>query len=147
MDYQAFVKEQIAEIQRIVKDGSAINALSGGVDSSVVTVLGHRSLGDRLKTVFIENGLMRKDEPERVVGLFKEMGIPVQLVDARRDFLNALRGLTDPEEKRNAITKTFYSTVTPVSGLASSFSNPGEDSSAVASLYSGMMIPLRIMIL
>src|SRR4030042_761767 len=110
MDYQAFVKEQIAEIQRMFKDGSAINALSGGVDSSVVTVLGHRSLGDRLKTVFIENGLMRKDEPERVVGLFKEMGIPVQLVDARRDFLNALRGLTDPEEKRNAITKTFYCT-------------------------------------
>jgi GMP synthase (glutamine-hydrolysing) len=111
MDYRAFVEEQIAYIRNSVGDGLAINALSGGVDSSVVTVLGHRSLGSRLKTVFIENGLMRKDEPEKVVRLFAKMGIPVELVDARAEFLNALKGLTDPEEKRNAITHTFYSTV------------------------------------
>jgi len=111
MDYRAFVEEQIAYIRNSVGDGLAINALSGGVDSSVVTVLGHRSLGNRLKTVFIENGLMRKDEPEKVVRLFAKMGIPVELVDARAEFLNALKGLTDPEEKRNAITHTFYSTV------------------------------------
>src|SRR5512137_1474423 len=111
MDYKAFVEEQIASIRSAVGDHLAINALSGGVDSSVVTALGHRSLGNRLKTVFIENGLMRKDEPRRVVSLFAGMGIPVELVDARADFLNALKGLTDPEEKRNAITHTFYSTV------------------------------------
>jgi len=111
MDYRAFVDEQIADIKSTVGNGLAINALSGGVDSSVVTVLGHRGLGNRLKTVFIENGLMRKNEPERVAQLFAKMGIPVNLVDARAEFLNALRGLTDPEEKRNAITKTFYSTV------------------------------------
>jgi len=111
MDYQTFVEEQIDSIRNSVGDGLAINALSGGVDSSVVTVLGHRSLGNRLKTVFIENGLMRKDEPERVIKLFGKMGIPVGLVDARAEFLNALKGLTDPEEKRNAITHTFYSTV------------------------------------
>jgi GMP synthase (glutamine-hydrolysing) len=105
------VEEQIAYIRNSVGDGLAINALSGGVDSSVVTVLGHRSLGNRLKTVFIENGLMRKDEPEKVVRVFAKMGIPVELVDARAEFLNALKGLTDPEEKRNAITHTFYSTV------------------------------------
>ena len=111
MDYRAFIEEQIAYIRKSVGDGLPINALSGGVDSSVVTVLGHRSLGNRLKTVFIENGLMRKDEPQRVVRLFAKMGIPVELVDARAEFLNALKGLTDPEEKRNAITHTFYSTV------------------------------------
>jgi GMP synthase (glutamine-hydrolysing) len=111
MDYQAFVDEQIASIRNSVGNGIAINALSGGVDSSVVTVLGHRSLSSRLKTVFIENGLMRKDEPERVVRLFEKMGIPVELVDARAEFLNGLKGLTDPEEKRNAITQTFYSKV------------------------------------
>jgi GMP synthase (glutamine-hydrolysing) len=111
MDYRAFVDEQLADIKRTVGDGLAINALSGGVDSSVVTVLGHRSLGNRLKTVFIENGLMRKDEPERVVKLFAKTGISVELVDARKEFLNALKGLMDPEEKRNAITRTFYSTV------------------------------------
>ena len=91
MDYKAFVEEQIGSIRETVGDGIAINALSGGVDSSVVTVLGHRGLGDRLKTVFIDNDLMRKGEPERVVKIFAGMGIPVQLVDARAEFLGALR--------------------------------------------------------
>jgi GMP synthase (glutamine-hydrolysing) len=111
MNYQAFVEEQTEFIRQAVGDGLAINALSGGVDSSVVTVLGRRALGDRLKTVFIDNALMREGEPDYVVGVFRDMCIPVDVVDARADFLNALRGLTDPEDKRNAITATFYKTV------------------------------------
>ena len=111
MNDRAFVEEQIASIRATVGNGIAINALSGGVDSSVVTVLGHRSLGDRLKTVFIDNALMRKGEPDRVVKIFAKMRIPVQRVDARGEFLAALKGLTDPEEKRNAVTHTFYSKV------------------------------------
>jgi GMP synthase (glutamine-hydrolysing) len=111
MDYRAFVEEQVASLKKEVGQGTAINALSGGVDSSVVTVLGHRALGDRLKTVFIDSALMREGEPQRVVQTFAAMKIPVRLVDARADFLRALKGLTDPEEKRNAVTKTFYSTV------------------------------------
>jgi GMP synthase (glutamine-hydrolysing) len=111
MNDRAFVEEQIASIRETMGNGIAINALSGGVDSSVVTVLGHRSLGDRLKTVFIDNALMRKGEPDRVVKIFAKMRIPVQLVDARAEFLSALKGLTDPEEKRNAVTHTFYSKV------------------------------------
>lgn len=111
MDYRAFIEEQIAELKGSVGNHIAINALSGGVDSSVVTVLGHRALGNRLKTVFIENGLMRQGEPERVAKIFSDMGIPVQLIDAKKEFLGALEGLTDPEEKRNAITRTFYATV------------------------------------
>jgi len=111
MDYQRFVDEQIAYIRESVGDGLAINALSGGVDSSVVTVLGSRAIGKRLKTVFIDNALMREREPERVAKTFAAMGIPVQMVDARGEFLAALKGLTDPEEKRKAITRTFYSTV------------------------------------
>ena len=111
MNSKAFVEEQIASLRETVKEGLAINALSGGVDSSVVTVLGHRSLGKRLKTVFIDNALMRKGEPERVVKIFARMKIPVDLVDARADFLGALKGLTDPEEKRNAVTNTFYANV------------------------------------
>ncbi len=110
-NYQGFLDQQVISIRKSVGSGLAINALSGGVDSSVVTVLGHRALGDRLKTVFIENGLMREGEPERVVRIFADMGIPVKLIDARTEFLVALKGLTDPEEKRNAITTTFYSTV------------------------------------
>lgn len=108
MDYRAFVEEKISEIRKAVGDGIAINALSGGVDSSVVTVLGHRALGDRLRTVFIDSALMRQGEPEEVREVFADMCIPVEIVDARADFLGALAGLTDPEEKRGAVTNTFY---------------------------------------
>jgi len=111
MDDRAFVDEQVAEIRDTVGDGIAVNALSGGVDSAVCTVLGHRALGERLKTFFIDSALMREGEPERVVAVFAGMGIPVTLVDARAEFLGALRGVTDPEEKRRAITETFYSRV------------------------------------
>jgi len=111
MDYQAFVDGQIANLRETVGNGTAINALSGGVDSSVVTVLGHRALGERLRTVFVDSALMREGEPQRVVEVFAEMGIPVELADARAEFLDALKGLTDPEEKRNAVTDTFYTKV------------------------------------
>jgi GMP synthase (glutamine-hydrolysing) len=108
MDCQAFIEQQVASLRQTVGDGLAINALSGGVDSSVVTALGHRALGDRLKTVFIDNALMREGEPERVVQMFAELDIPVRRVNAMQEFLGALAGLTDPEEKRQAITATFY---------------------------------------
>jgi GMP synthase (glutamine-hydrolysing) len=77
----------------------------------VVTVLGHRALGDRLRTVFIDNALMRQGEPQRVIEALADVCIPVEIVDARDEFLRALAGLTDPEEKRNAITRTFYAEV------------------------------------
>ena len=111
MDCRKFIEEQVAAIEQAVGDATAINALSGGVDSSVVTVLGHRALGDRLNTVFVDTALMREREPQRVVEIFAEMGIPVELVDARDEFLSALKGLTDPEQKRQAVTDTFYAKV------------------------------------
>jgi len=111
MDYKRFVEEQVAQIKSEVGQSIVINALSGGVDSSVVTVLAHRALGPQLKTVFVDNDLMRQGEPQRVVNTFENIGIPVELIDARRQFLNALKGLTDPEDKRNAITSTFYKDV------------------------------------
>jgi GMP synthase (glutamine-hydrolysing) len=111
MDCKTFVEEQIAHIKQTVGKATAINALSGGVDSSLVTVLGHRALGERLKTVFIDSALMREGEPQRVVKTFADMDIPVELVDAQEDFLTALAGLTDPEQKRQAVTDTFYAKV------------------------------------
>jgi len=111
MDYQKFIEQQIEAIRNAVGDGLAINALSGGVDSAVVTVLGHRALGQRLRTFFVDNALMRQGEPESVVKTFAELGIAVELIDARQEFLDALRGLHDPEQKRNAITDTFYGKV------------------------------------
>lgn len=105
---ESFIDEKVREIRRVVGDGRAINALSGGVDSSVVTMLGHRALGGRLKTVFVENGLMRVGEAEQVVGLFRGLDVPVEVVDARAEFFAALKSVTDPEAKREAITQTFY---------------------------------------
>ncbi len=106
-----FINTKIEDIRKAVGDGIAINALSGGVDSSTVTMLGHKALGERLKTVFIENGLMRAGESEQVVGFFRELGVVVDVVDAQKEFFVALKGITDPEEKREAITQTFYRNV------------------------------------
>ena len=111
MDYKKFIEEQVADIKQTVGSAKAINALSGGVDSSLVTVLGHRALGEQLRTVFVDNALMREGEPLRVVKIFADMGIHVELVDAREEFLSALAGLTDPEKKRQAVTDTFYAKV------------------------------------
>ena len=111
MDCEKFIEEQIADIKQTVGDSKAINALSGGVDSSLVTVLGHRAIGEKLRTVFIDSALMREGEPQRVVKTFADMDIPVELVDSQEEFLSALSGLTDPEEKRQAVTDTFYSKV------------------------------------
>ncbi|MBW1957786.1 MAG: ExsB family transcriptional regulator, partial [Deltaproteobacteria bacterium] len=111
LNTENFINDKVKEIQHTVGDRMAINALSGGVDSSTVTMLGHRALGKRLKTVFIENGLMREGEPEQVVGLFQKLGVTVEVVDAKKEFFAALKGITDPEEKREAITQSFYKDV------------------------------------
>ena len=108
---EEFISRQVEEIQNAVGHGNAVNALSGGVDSSAVTLLGHRALGDSLKTYFIDNGIMRKGEPEMVVKVFDRLGVKVDLIDAQDEFFDALAGVADPEEKREAITQTFYKSV------------------------------------
>ena len=111
LNKEDFIHDKVEEIRNAVNNGMAITALSGGVDSSTVTMLGHRALGDRLKTVFIENGLMREGEAQKVVGLFTKLGVAVDVIDAKKEFFAALHGVTDPEEKREAITQTFYKDV------------------------------------
>lgn len=111
LDPEKFIEEKVKEIRSIVGDAKAIVALSGGVDSSTATMLGHRGLGDRLRVVFIDNGLMRDGEPEQVASTFKELGAHVEIIDAHEEFFKALSGITDPEEKREAITQTFYKKV------------------------------------
>ncbi|MBW2544741.1 MAG: ExsB family transcriptional regulator [Deltaproteobacteria bacterium] len=111
LNTELFTNEKVEEIRETVGDGMAINALSGGVDSSVVTMLGHRALGKRLRTVFVENGLMREGEARQVVDFFQKLGVTVEVVDAREEFFAALAGITDPEEKREAITQSFYRNV------------------------------------
>lgn len=111
LDPEQFVKDKVNDIRNIVGEGTAINALSGGVDSSVVTMLGHRALGKKLRTIFVENGIMRQGEADQVAGMFKKLGVAVEVVDAKKEFFAALKGITDPEQKREAITQTFYKNI------------------------------------
>lgn len=111
MNYKKFINEKIKEIREIIGQEKALSVLSGGVDSSTVTILVWRAIGNQLKTVFVDNGLMRENEPRNVVKTFKRLGIKVEIVDAQNEFLKALKEKTDPEEKRKAITKVFYGDV------------------------------------
>jgi GMP synthase (glutamine-hydrolysing) len=108
---ERFIEDRTKEISSAVGNGLAISALSGGVDSSAVTMLGHRALGERLKSYFIDNGLMRQGEPESIASIFRGLGVNVEIIDAKQEFFDALKGLTDPEEKREAIVQTFYKKV------------------------------------
>ncbi len=105
VNVERFVESAIKEIREKVKDGKAIIALSGGVDSSVCAVLAHRAIGDRLIPVFVDTGLMRLGEPERIKEIFKDMNLV--FVDARDEFLTALKGVVDPEEKRKVVGELF----------------------------------------
>ena len=104
----AFVEESIREIRARVGDKRVLLALSGGVDSSTLAFLLHRAIGDQLTCMFIDQGFMRKLEPERLVKLFQEQfHIPVEYVNARERFLATISGVTDPEEKRKRIGHEF----------------------------------------
>jgi GMP synthase (glutamine-hydrolysing) len=104
----AFRKEEVARIRDQVGSGRVICGLSGGVDSSVAAVLIHEAIGDQLTCVFVDTGLLRKNEAEQVVGLFRNhFNIPLIHVDASKEFLGALDGVTDPETKRKTIGRLF----------------------------------------
>lgn len=105
---EAFVEESVREIRAKVGDKRVLLALSGGVDSSTLAFLLHKAIGDQLTCMFIDQGFMRKYEPERLVKLFQEQfHIHVEYVNARERFLEAIAGVTDPEEKRKRIGHEF----------------------------------------
>jgi GMP synthase (glutamine-hydrolysing) len=108
VNYQKFARDQVEAIRKTVGCGTAISALSGGVDSAVTTALAHRALGNRMKVIFIDDGLMRQDEPDTVKRTFAKLGIHVSVLEVADRFFLALKGLTDPEEKRKAFRDTFY---------------------------------------
>jgi GMP synthase (glutamine-hydrolysing) len=104
----SIVEEQIARIRAQVGDGKVICGLSGGVDSSVAALLVHRAIGDQLTCVFVDHGLMRKNEGEQVISAFRDrFHIPLVAVDAEERFLDKLHGVSDPETKRKIIGTEF----------------------------------------
>ena len=105
---EAFVEESIREIKAKVGDKRVLLALSGGVDSSTLAFLLHRAIGDKLTCMFIDQGFMRKGEPERLMEIFdRQFNIPVEYVNARERFLEKMEGVTDPELKRRLIGHEF----------------------------------------
>lgn len=108
MEVKEFIDQKVEEIKTTVGSEMAISALSGGVDSSACTVLAHWAIRDNMKVIFIDDGLMREGEPEEVKNIFTDLGITVDIVDAKDDFFMALKGKIDPEEKRKAFRNAFY---------------------------------------
>ncbi|MBO0768824.1 MAG: glutamine-hydrolyzing GMP synthase [Solirubrobacterales bacterium] len=105
---RSVIEEQVERIRTQVGDGHAICGLSGGVDSTVAALLVHRAIGDRLTCVFVDGGLMRKNEGEQVVSAFRDhFQVPLVAVDAEDRFLGALSGVSDPEQKRKLIGSEY----------------------------------------
>jgi len=114
---ESFIEEAVRSIREQVGEGRVICALSGGVDSSTTAALVHKAVGDQLTCVFVNHGLMRKGEPERVCSFFREkMRVNLISVDASERFLNRLRGVTDPEQKRKIIGEEFIKVFEEVAG-------------------------------
>jgi GMP synthase (glutamine-hydrolysing) len=103
-----FINESLAKIRDQVGSGRVICALSGGVDSAVVATLVHRAVGDQLTCIFVNNGLLRRDEAERTLNTFRRnLGMNINYIDATERFLDKLKGVTDPEIKRKVIGEEF----------------------------------------
>ncbi|KAF5275507.1 hypothetical protein FQR65_LT16605 [Abscondita terminalis] len=103
-----FIEEQIQEIQEIVKDDEVILGLSGGVDSSVAAALISKAIGKKLTCIFVDTGLLRKDEAKKVMDKYTKLfDMNIKLIDASKQFYSALKGISDPEEKRKIIGREF----------------------------------------
>ncbi|MCO6497064.1 MAG: glutamine-hydrolyzing GMP synthase [Chitinophagaceae bacterium] len=102
-----FVEDKVKEIKEMVGKSHVIMALSGGVDSTVAATLLHKAIGSRLHGIFVDHGLLRKDEFREVLQIYEYMGLNVKGVDAKQHYYNLLKGVTDPESKRKIIGNTF----------------------------------------
>ncbi len=104
---ESFIQNSVASIKSQVKGGKAIIGLSGGVDSSVAAVLAYRAIGRNMRCVFVDTGLMRKDEAKKVKAALSSAGVKLTVVDAQETFFSALKKVADPERKRKIIGEKF----------------------------------------
>jgi len=104
---EAFVESTVQQLKEKLGNDKVVMGLSGGVDSSVAATLIHKAIGTNLYCIFVDNGLLRKNEFEEVLHSYQDLGLNVIGVDAKQEFYTALQGLTDPEAKRKAIGRTF----------------------------------------
>ena len=103
----SFIEQTLSDLKKKIGKDKVVLGLSGGVDSSVAAVLLHKAIGKNLHCIFVDNGLLRKNEYKNVLTSYKDMGLNVKGVDASKEFYKALKGLKDPEKKRKAIGKIF----------------------------------------
>lgn len=108
MDVKKFIEEKVKEIKKIVGNDTAVNALSGGVDSSVVAILAYKALGDKVKNIFLDDGMMRENEPQTIKSSFAKIGIKVEVKNVSERFFDVLKGEEDGEKKRKIFRDTFY---------------------------------------
>ncbi len=108
---ESFIDEKVSWLKKEIGNEIAFAATSGGVDSTVCAVLANRAIGKKAVVGFLDDGLMREGEPEQVVRRLKRMGLNAKLYRVADPFFEALKGLSDPEEKRKAFRETFYSTI------------------------------------
>ncbi|MFN5842297.1 MAG: glutamine-hydrolyzing GMP synthase, partial [Bacteroidota bacterium] len=104
---KAYIDESIRQIKKTVGNDKVVMALSGGVDSTVAAILIHRAIGKNLYCIFVDNGLLRKNEYEQVLDSYRHMGLNIKGVDAKHTFYSELAGVNDPEKKRKIIGRLF----------------------------------------
>lgn len=114
LDPKKFIEEKVGWLQKKICEEKSVAAVSGGVDSMTTAVLGHRAIGDRQTAVFLDDGLMRKGEPTKVLKILKQIGVNAKIYDVSDNFFKALKGISDPEEKRKVFRETFYQTLADV---------------------------------
>ena len=107
MSIVELIDEIVRQIKTAIPEGNAVSAVSGGIDSTVATVLSKMAIGDRVIPIFVDTGLLPYGEKERVEKLFRKLNIQIKIIDASNEFFEALRGITDPEDKRKIIGKKF----------------------------------------
>jgi GMP synthase (glutamine-hydrolysing) len=141
-DIESFIESTIKDIRKQVGKEKVLAAVSGGIDSTTVAALMHRAIGDQLSCVFINHGLLRQDEEKDVVRLFKDhLGINIIYVDAEKQFLGKLKGVSDPEEKRKIIGEEFANVFAAVVKRKKEEKEKDDDADSFQWLAQGTLYP------